>query len=86
VDPFPTIYDKSVHLGHSIITGHPFHDGNKRTGMYITLFTLNVNDYLTSVRTVTNQEVKDMSLEIESDKISKEYFASWLKEKVVSEP
>ncbi len=54
--------------------------------MYITLFTLNVNDYLTSVRTVTNEEVKDMSLEIESDKISKEDLASWLKEKVVSEP
>lgn len=31
-DLFPTPLDKSAALMHGIITGHPFLDGNKRTG------------------------------------------------------
>lgn len=83
---YPTIYDKAAHLGYSIIVGHPFIDGNKRTGMYVTLFTLNVNDYRTSVRKITNEEVVEMSLAVESGGKSEEDFVYWLREKVVSEP
>jgi len=32
VDLFPTPVDKAAALLHGIITGHPFMDGNKRTG------------------------------------------------------
>ena len=31
-DLFPTAFDKAAALIHGIITGHPFIDGNKRTG------------------------------------------------------
>jgi death-on-curing family protein len=32
-DAYPTILDKSVALFHSLISNHPFHDGNKRTAV-----------------------------------------------------
>ena len=32
VDLFPTAIDKAAAIMHGIITGHPFLDGNKRTG------------------------------------------------------
>jgi len=31
-DLYPTVIDKAVALGFSIIMNHPFGDGNKRTG------------------------------------------------------
>lgn len=31
-DLFPTAFDKAAAMMHGIITGHPFIDGNKRTG------------------------------------------------------
>lgn len=31
-DLFPTHFDKAAAIMHGIITGHPFLDGNKRTG------------------------------------------------------
>lgn len=85
-DLFPTIYDKAAHLGYSIISGHPFIDGNKRTGMYVALFTLNVNDYRTSIRKVSNEEVVKTSLEVENNEKTESEFTQWLKDKVVSEP
>jgi len=85
-DLFPTIYDRAAHLGYSIISGHPFIDGNKRTGMYIALFILNVNDYKTSVQKVTNEEVVKISLAVENNDKSESEFACWLKDKVISEP
>jgi len=85
-DFFPTIYDKAAHLGYSIISGHPFVDGNKRTGMFVALFILNVNDYETSVRKVSNKEVVKVSLEVESNDKSESEFASWLRDIVISVP
>jgi len=32
-DAYPTIFEKSVALFHSLISNHPFHDGNKRTAV-----------------------------------------------------
>lgn len=32
-DAYPTILEKSVALFHSLISNHPFHDGNKRTAV-----------------------------------------------------
>ncbi len=85
-DFYPTIYDKTAHLGYSIISGHPFIDGNKRTGMYVSLFTLNVNDYETGIRKVSNKEVVKTSLKVENNQKTESEFIQWLKDKVVSEP
>jgi death-on-curing protein len=32
-DAYPTITDKAVALFHSLVSNHPFHDGNKRTAV-----------------------------------------------------
>lgn len=32
-DAYPTIFEKGVALFHSLISNHPFHDGNKRTAV-----------------------------------------------------
>jgi len=32
-DGYPTIFEKGVALFHSLISNHPFHDGNKRTAV-----------------------------------------------------
>ena len=85
-DFFPTVYDKAAHLGYAIISGHPFIDGNKRTGMYIALFILNVNDYKTSVQKISSKEVVETCLEVENNDKSENEFACWLRDKVVSEP
>lgn len=32
-DAYPTILEKGVALFHSLVSNHPFHDGNKRTAV-----------------------------------------------------
>jgi death on curing protein len=32
-DAYPTVIDKAVALFHSLVSNHPFHDGNKRTAV-----------------------------------------------------
>lgn len=32
-DAYPTILEKSIALFHSLVSNHPFHDGNKRTAV-----------------------------------------------------
>lgn len=43
VDLYPTIIDKAVRLGYSLITDHPFVDGNKRIGTHAMLVFLDLN-------------------------------------------
>lgn len=40
---YPTLQEKAARLGFSLISNHPFVDGNKRIGMYIMLVFLEVN-------------------------------------------
>ncbi|PKB71683.1 MAG: hypothetical protein BZY87_04215 [SAR202 cluster bacterium Io17-Chloro-G6] len=35
VDNYPTLEEKSAAIGHRIISGHIFNDGNKRTGILV---------------------------------------------------
>lgn len=44
VDLYPTIEEKSAHLGYSLITNHAFFDGNKRIGILAMLTFLEVNN------------------------------------------
>lgn len=40
---YPTVIDKAVRLGYSLITDHPFIDGNKRIGTHAMLVFLDIN-------------------------------------------
>jgi death on curing protein len=42
---YPEIWDKAAVYFHSIITGHIFQDGNKRTGLESAIAFLKLNDY-----------------------------------------
>lgn len=44
-DLYPDVFSKAAALGHSIISNHPFVDGNKRTGYMAMRLFLNVNGY-----------------------------------------
>jgi death-on-curing family protein len=44
-DAYPTILEKSVALFHSLISNHPFHDGNKRTAVSALHIFLLANGY-----------------------------------------
>lgn len=43
VELYPTVIDKAVRLGYSLISNHPFVDGNKRIGTHAMLVFLDIN-------------------------------------------
>lgn len=45
VDPHPTPFDKAPMLMRGITGGHPFQDGNKRTGFLVAAYYLDVTGY-----------------------------------------
>ncbi len=44
-DLYPSVIHKAVHLGFSLVSNHPFMDGNKRIGTHAMLVTLELNGY-----------------------------------------
>ena len=44
-DAYPTVIDKAVALFHSLVSNHPFHDGNKRTALLSLYHFLLANGY-----------------------------------------
>jgi death-on-curing protein len=59
-DAYPTILDKSVALFHSLISNHPFHDGNKRTAVStLHVFLLGNGQYFALTNTETYQLAKN---------------------------
>lgn len=76
-DLYPDIFSKAAALGHSIISNHPFVDGNKRTGyMAIRLF-LNINGYDLDAPLEKRYE---FVMEIAKKTKKEEAIATWLKE------
>lgn len=74
-DLYPTIIDKYATLCFTLITKHPFHDGNKRIGMHILKLGLKLNSLTVSF---TVQNVIDLGLGIASKKIAKEELINFL--------
>jgi death on curing protein len=73
---YPTVIEKTIALGFSIIMNHPFLDGNKRTGhaaMEVFLI-LNGMEISASV-----DEQEQIILAVASGKIGREAFVEWLK-------
>ncbi|WP_414542872.1 type II toxin-antitoxin system death-on-curing family toxin [Nostoc sp. CCY0012] len=76
-DLYPTVIDKAVALGFSIIMNHPFIDGNKRTGhaaMEIFLI-LNGMEISASV-----DEQEQVILAVASGDLGREDFGEWLRQ------
>jgi death on curing protein len=75
-DLYPSVIEKTIAIGFSIIMNHPFVDGNKRTGhaaMEVFLI-LNGMEISASV-----DEQEQIILAVASGKIGREAFVEWLK-------
>ena len=75
VDLFPTVVGKAAALAWSIITGHPFHDTNKRTGMQSAIEFLEINGYR---HRFEPEEIVQVALAVEAKSMSQQALSSWI--------
>ncbi len=76
-DLYPTVIDKAVALGFSIIMNHPFVDGNKRTG-HAAMESFLILNGLEISASVDEQE--QVILAVASGVVGREAFAEWLRQ------
>ncbi len=74
-DLYPSILAKAAALCHSLVSNHPFVDGNKRVGHAAMAVFLDLNGYRLD-STVDEQE--SVILQIASGEMSREVFSEWL--------
>ena len=74
---YPTLEEKAARLGFSLISNHPFVDGNKRIGMYVLLTFLETNGI--KLRP-TNAEVARVGLAIAAGEMKYEELLEWILE------
>lgn len=74
---YPSLLSKAAAICRSVISNHPFVDGNKRTGIHVMLIFLEVNgiqpDY-------TQEELVDLGLGIASGNLAVNDILNWLTE------
>jgi death-on-curing protein len=83
VDLYTTVARKAAALGHSLISNHPFIDGNKRVGhaaMEVMLL-LNGHEIVASVN-----EQEEVIIAVASGTMSRDEFASWIEQRVIQNP
>ena len=79
-DLYPDLFLKAAALGHSIISNHPFIDGNKRVGFEAMRLMLRLNGY--DIRASVNQKF-EFVLDIASKKVNEQQIADWLKKHAI---
>lgn len=75
IDLYPSLVDKAAALCFSIVLGHPFVDGNKRTGhaAMATFLILNGADI-----DATIDEQERLMLDLAAGRVSREQLTAWL--------
>ncbi|MBI2635433.1 MAG: type II toxin-antitoxin system death-on-curing family toxin [Parcubacteria group bacterium] len=73
---YKTIFIKAALYARNIIAGHPFVDGNKRTGMTAASVFLESNGYQIIAK---KGEIEKFALKIVREKLDLEEIAKWLK-------
>jgi len=68
VDKWTNSFERAATLLYGVITDHPFHDANKRTGLLILLLFLNK---MNRVPTVSQTELEDFAVEISDHQLEK---------------
>jgi death on curing protein len=76
-EAYSTIFLKSAVYARNIITGHPFLDGNKRTGMVVASVFLESNGYNI---TAVEGSVEEFALRIIEQKLSLNDIAQWFQD------
>ena len=73
---YKTIFEKAAVYARNIIMGHPFVDGNKRTGMTAASVFLENNGYKIIAK---EGEIEKVALKIIKDQLEIEAIAKWFK-------
>lgn len=72
---YKSLHEKAAAILRMIIQGHPFVDGNKRTGMLAALSLLKINGYKIIAK---RGEVEDFAVKIAVEKLEISEIAKWL--------
>ena len=76
-DLYPDLFSKAAALGHSIVSNHPFVDGNKRVGFEAMRLMLRLNGYDLHA----SLEAKfEFVIEIAKGQLTEQAIADWLKQ------
>ena len=74
-DLYPALIQKAARLGHSLISNHPFVDGNKRIGIHTMLVFLALNGVEIEC---TQKELIDIGLSLADGSMNAEQLLIWL--------
>lgn len=74
-DLYPALIQKAARLGHSLISNHPFVDGNKRIGIHTMLVFLAINGVKIEC---TQKELIDVGLSLADGTMNTEELLIWL--------
>jgi len=80
-DLYPGVIDKAAALGFSLVMGHPFVDGNKRTGHAAMETFLVLNGYELNAPV---DEQERVMFELAAGELSRDNFLSWVRTHAVS--
>jgi len=84
IDHYPSLAEKAAKLAWTIIAGHVFWDGNKRTGMSALHAFLRLNGCLLST---TNDEIVEISVRVAGANTESGYtyaeFVQWVRDRIV---
>ena len=79
-DLYPTLIEKAAALGYSIISNHPFVDGNKRIGHAALEVFLILNGYEIEADV---DEQENIILHLASGELTRDEFLTWLEKHVI---
>ena len=71
------IFEKAAVYARNLITDHPFHDGNKRTGITSAILFLNKNGH---VFKANKGEIENFAVQIAVERLNISDIAVWLKQ------
>lgn len=74
-DLYPALIQKAARLGHSLVSNHPFVDGNKRIGLHVMLVFLAINGVEIEC---TQKELIDVGLSLADGTMNAEKLLIWL--------
>ena len=74
-DLYGTIEEKAARQAYGIIRNHPFIDGNKRTGLFVMLVFLELNNIKLNFK---QSELVDLGIGIAEGKIDSEQIKKWI--------
>jgi len=77
---YPTVFSKAAALIESLISNHPFIDGNKRVGYFCLRFFLRTHNFDIQA---TQQDKYNFVISIASGKLPFEEIVKWIKEKSI---